>query len=45
MMKKILNVIGGIALVLLIVPMFLSSKFSMTKSIEIQAPSRLSFQN
>ena len=38
MIKNILKVVGGIVLILLVVPIFLPSKFSMSRSIEIKAP-------
>ncbi len=38
MMKKIMSVVGVLVLIVLIVPVFLSSHFSMSRSIEIQAP-------
>jgi uncharacterized protein YndB with AHSA1/START domain len=38
MIKKILTVVGILILLVLIVPAFLPSKFSMSRSIEINAP-------
>jgi uncharacterized protein YndB with AHSA1/START domain len=42
-MKKILSVVGVLVLVVLVVPIFLPSKFSMSRSIEINAPVNLVF--
>jgi uncharacterized protein YndB with AHSA1/START domain len=38
MMKRILQIIGALILVVLVVPAFLPQKFSMSRSIEINAP-------
>lgn len=43
MIKKILTVVGVLILVVLVVPVFLSAKFSMSRSIEINAPVSLVF--
>ncbi len=42
-MKKFLTVVGVLVLVVLVVPAFLPSKFSMSRSIEINAPVNLVF--
>ncbi len=42
-MKKILKVVGILILILMILPVFLPSKFSMSRSIEINAPVSLVF--
>ncbi len=42
-MKKLTATVGVLILVILMVPMFLSSKFSMSRSIEINAPVATTF--
>lgn len=44
-MKKALKIIGVLILIILVLPMFLSSKFSMSRSIEIDAPIAMVFDS
>ena len=44
-MKKVLAVIGVLVLIVLVTPMFLSSHFSMSRTIEINAPLTTVFTN
>jgi len=44
-MKKVLKFIGGLIFIILVLPVFLTSKFSMSRAIEIDAPIATVFES